>query len=440
MTFELELVRRLRAAEHHERAGNIVRATALAEVVLAATRDPAARARAHGLVAQIAFGRSFPTAIELLEDAIRQPGAEPGSVAQLEAYLGFAKLAVTDFAGAWPHARRAEQLASSAGDQPALGDALALRAYIELVKDDRLDRDAIRRALELEDLGRETPIQLRPLQFAATIDLLFGRLDEAQAALLTLRTTILESGEEHELPYVSGLLGFASLLRADQPAALAYVDEALRTAVVVGSETLEGFAIGVRCLASALAGDVEAARADATKANAIFDRVAWGIGRFYVAKAMSFLALSLDQPAQIERDLGPFAAGLGAMVGFAAPAYFYGDLIDARLMTGDIDGAEPLINGLLDAGRSVDSPLALVIGLRGKALLESARGRHDAALEAVAEAETVSSTLVIPSELGRTMLRQGPHPASDASETGGLRGPGGGPGNLRSERDAPLGR
>ena len=44
---ELELVRRLRAAEHHERAGNIVRATALAEEVLAATRDPAARARAH---------------------------------------------------------------------------------------------------------------------------------------------------------------------------------------------------------------------------------------------------------------------------------------------------------------------------------------------------------------------------------------------------------
>ena len=194
-------------AEHHERAGNIVRATALAEEVLSATRDPAVRARAHGLVAQIAFGESFPTAIDLLEDAIRQPGAEPGSVAQLEAYLGFALLAMTDFTGALPHARRAEQLASAAEDQPALGDALALRAYIELVKDDRLDRDALRRALELEDPGRETPIQLRPLQFAATIDLLFGRIDEAQAALLALRTTILESGEEHELPYVSNLLG-----------------------------------------------------------------------------------------------------------------------------------------------------------------------------------------------------------------------------------------
>ena len=340
--FELELARRLRAAEHHERAGNIVRATSLADEVLSATRDPAVRARAHGLDAQIAFGESFPTAIDLLEDAIRQPGAEPGSVAQLEAYLGFALLAMTDFTGALPHARRAEQLASAAEDQPALGDALALRAYIELVKDDRLDRDAIRRALELDDPGRETPIQLRPLQFAATIDLLFGRVDEAQAALLAIRTTILQSGEEHELPYVSNLLAFASLLRGDQPAALTYVDEALRTSIVVGSETLAGFAISVRCLAASMAGDVEAARADATRANAIFDRVAWGIGRFYVAKAMSLLALSLDRPAEIERDLGPFAAGLGATVGFSAPAYFYGDLIDARLMTGDIDGATSL--------------------------------------------------------------------------------------------------
>ena len=405
--FELELARRLRGAEHHERAGNIVRATALAEDVLSATRDPAVRARAHGLVAQIAFGESFPTAIDLLEDAIRQPGAEPGSVAQLEAYLGFAKLAMTDFAGALPHARRAEQLASTAGDRPALGDALALRAYIELVKDDRLDRDAIRRALDLEDQGRETPIQLRPLQFAATIDLLFGRIDEAQAALLALRTTILESGEEHELPYVSGLLGFASVLRGNRPAALTYLDEALRTSIVVGSETLAGFAIGVRCLASALAGDVETARTDASKANAIFDRVAWGIGRFYVAKAMSLLALSLDRPAEIESALGPFAAGLGATVGFSAPAYFYEDLIDARLMTGDIDGAEPLINGLVVAGRSVDSPLAQVIGLRGRALLESALGRHAAALEVMTEAETVCATLAIPSERGRTMLAKG---------------------------------
>ena len=188
---------------------------------------------------------------------------------------------------------------------------------------------------------------------------------------------------------MSNLLAFASLLGGNQAAAITYVDEALRTSIVVGSETLAGFAIGVRCLAASMAGDVDAARADATKANAIFDRVAWGIGRFYVAKAMSLLALSLDRPAEIERDLGPLAAGLGATVGFAAPAYFYGDLIDARLMTDDREGAARLIDGLVEAGRSVESPLALVIGLRGRALLESARGRHAAALEVVTEAETV---------------------------------------------------
>ena len=168
--------------------------------------------------------------------------------------------------------------------------------------------------------------------------------------------------------------------------------------------------------------------------------MALGIGRFYVAKAMSLLALSLDRPAEIERDLGPFAAGLGATVGFSVPAYFYGDLIDARLMTGDLDGAGASINGLIEAGRSVDSPLALVIGLRGKALLESPHGRHDAALEAVTEAEAVSVTLAIPLGAGRTMLAKGLILRRTRRKHGGGRGAGGGPCDLRSGRDAPLGR
>ena len=51
--------------------------------------------------------------------------------------------------------------------------------------------------------------------------------------------------------------------------------------------------------------------------------------------------------------------------------------------------------------------MALVIGLRGRALLKSARGRHTAALEVVTEAETVCATLAIPLERGRTMLAKG---------------------------------
>jgi DNA-binding CsgD family transcriptional regulator len=404
---ELELARRLRAAEHHERAGNIARATTLAEDVLALTGDPGTRARAHALVAEIAFGQSFPTAIELLEEAILQAGTEPDVAAGLEARLGFARMAVTDFAGALPHARRAVQLAERASDQALLAESLGMRTYIELVKDDRLDRGAMRRALELEDPHRETPIQLRPLQHSVTIDLLFGRLDTAQAGLVTLRSNIIAAGEEHELPYVSNLLAFASLLRGDQHAARSYIDEALRTAIVVGSETLEGFALSVRCLAASLAGDVAATRADAAQANAIFDRVAWGIGRFYVVKAMSLLALSIDKPSEIERDLEPLAARLGTSVGFAAPAYFYGDLVDARLIAGNLDGAARLIDGLIDGGQAVDSPMALVLGWRGRALLESARRRHDAAFEAVARAETICAGLEVPSELGRTLLIKG---------------------------------
>jgi DNA-binding CsgD family transcriptional regulator len=404
---ELMLERRLRAAEHHERAGNVARATTLAGEILAESRDPAIRARAHGLVAQIAFGESFPTAIDLLDEAIRQPGAEPASVAQLEVHLGFAHMATMDLTGGLPHARRAEQLAEAAGDAPLLAEALGFRAYLELIRDDHLDHDAVRRSLDLEDPSRESPIQLRPKLNAATIELLFGRLDEARTSLLELRTSTIESGEEHELPYLSNLLAFEALLRGNRAAADQFVDEALRTAIVVGSDTLQGFAISVRSLAASLAGDANAAIADAREAMAIFARVDWGIGRFYAAKAMSLLALSLDRPVDVERDLGPMSAGLGRSVGFAAPAYFYGDLIEAKVSGVDPAGAEPLIEGVVTAGRAVDSPMALVVGLRARALLESTRGRHEAALDAVAEAEDVCSSMPIPSELGRTLLAKG---------------------------------
>ena len=403
----LGLERRLRAAEHHERAGDIGRATAFAEEVLADATDPALRARAHALVAQIAFGQSFPTAIDLLEGAIRQPGAEPASVAQLEIHVGFARMAMVDLAGALPHARRAERLAEAAGDIPLFAEAISFRAYLELIKDDHLDDGAIRRSLELEDVGRESPIQLRPRLNKATIDLLFGRLDSARGSLLELRRAVLESGEEHELPYLANLLAFEALLRGDWVLADEYIAEALRTAIVVRSETLQGFAIAVRSLAAAYAGEIEGARADAQRATAIFDRVNWGIGRFYVAKAMSVIAMSLDRPADVERDLGPLEATLGRSVAFAGPAYFYGDLIEAMVAGGRSAAAARLTDGLVTAARAVDSPMALAVGLRGSAWLASSRGRHAEALEAIAGAETVCRTMPIPSELGRTLLARG---------------------------------
>jgi DNA-binding NarL/FixJ family response regulator/tetratricopeptide (TPR) repeat protein len=399
--------RQLRAAEHHERAGNVKRAMALANEVLGASSDAAIRARAHWLVAEIAYGRSFGTAIHLLEAATREPGADPSQVAQLELHLAFAHEASMDLATALVHARRAERLAASDAEPGFLAEIMATRVYLETIKHDRFDRRAFNRALALEDPQRESPIQVRPTQFAATIDMLFGRLDQARATWDDLRTDIAEKGEDHELPSILDQMAFIELLQGDRTTALARIDDALRIASIVGSETLRGFAFAVRAVIAAFHGEADQARAHADAATAIFDTTGWGIGRWYTLKALAHLALARGDYDEVERVVGPAAEGLGSAVAYAPVTVFVEDLIDARIATGDLERAEALISGVESSGRSVDSPLARAVGARGRALLESARGEHDSALRTIADAEHELDELPIPSERARTLLAKG---------------------------------
>src|SRR5262249_35328409 len=192
--------RRLRAAEHHERAGNVDRATELAREVLDARPDPRTRARAQQLIAEIAYGQSFPSAITLLESAVNEPGADAAALAGLELHLAFAALATMDLETSLVHARRAERLVSPETAPGLVSEILATRVYLEAIGHDSVDRSTFERALSLEDWSRESPIQVRPSQYAASLDMLFGRLETARATFTTLLTSISDAGEEHELP------------------------------------------------------------------------------------------------------------------------------------------------------------------------------------------------------------------------------------------------
>jgi len=399
--------RQLRAAEHHERAGNVERAMAMANEVLGTSSDAAIRARAHWLVAEIVYGESFPGAIRVLEEAIREPGADPSQVAQLELHLAFAHLASMHLATALVHARRAERLAAAAGERGLLAEILGVRVYVEVIKDNHLDQRALRRSLALEDPRRESPITVRPTQCAATTDMLLGRLHRARSSLMQLRTSIADAGEDHELPYVLDIVGFIDLLLGRRVLALEELEEAVRIATVVGSETMRSYALAVRAVVASFHGDAEETRAAVDEATAIIDATGWGHGRWYTAKALAHLALSRGDYDEVERVLGPPCEGLGSIIGYAAPAVFVEDLVDARIAIGDLGRAERLIAGLESAGRSVDSPMARAVGARGRALLESARGEHDAAIRTIADAEHELDELPIPSERARTLLAKG---------------------------------
>jgi DNA-binding NarL/FixJ family response regulator len=400
------LERRLRAAEHHERAGNIDRARAMATGILASAPAPRVRSRTLELLAEMAYGRSFPEAAALLEEAL-STADDAARRAHLELNVAFALIGMADMPGAIPHARRAEDLARAVGDPSLLAEALSVRVQAEALMTGRVDQVALRLALELEGSRPEMTVQTRPSLTAALIDLLCGRLDDARDVFLDLRTALLDSGEEHELPFVLNLAAFIEVWRGEIGAATDLVDEAHRTATVIGSETMRAHALAVRALIDAAAGNDDQAAARAGEAIAISQRVGWRVGTFYAAKALSFLALSRGDHASVQRVLRPVGASIGTAFGFGISSCVSGDLIEALIMAGDLDEASRLANGLEMAGAEIDAPWALVIGARGRALLESLRGNRDAALEAIETALAHGARLPIPYERALTLLAKG---------------------------------
>jgi DNA-binding CsgD family transcriptional regulator len=379
----------------------------IANEILALGPPPSTRSRALQLLAEIAYGENFAEAEQRLDEALACSGRDPMRRAQLELNLAFTGLAMSDLARSLPHARLAESLAAGLGDPGLEAEATGIRVFIETLLSDRLDREALSRSLRNEERAREAPIQIRPSQNAGLLDMLFGRLDDALATFLDLRGRILESGEEHELPFVLNLLGFIELFRGDTNAASEYINDAARTSTAIGSTTLYAFARAIGAIRGAFVGEDENVTSTALAALEVFERSGWRTGSLYAVKAISFHALSRGDWRTVLKTASPISAVMGDGWAFGGTSFIAGDIVEALLAEGDLVAAERIAEGAIAGGLAVDAPWALVVGFRGRALIESARGRPQAALAAIGRAEAECSRLPIPFELGRTYLAKG---------------------------------
>jgi DNA-binding CsgD family transcriptional regulator len=124
--------------------------------------------------------------------------------------------------------------------------------------------------------------------------------------------------------------------------------------------------------------------------------------------ALGFLELSLGHPRAAREHLVRAWEllrewGVGEPVVFHFPA----DLVEAHIAEGDLVGAEEVVSWLEERGRSLDRPLALVQGGRGRALLLAADGDFEGAIGAIDGALRQHERIDMPFELGRTLLVQG---------------------------------
>lgn len=389
--------RAIRAAEHHIHAGDRARARALLEQVLDREPPGGQRGEALRLLSSVRYHEaSFADAARLLDEALTH-AHDPAQAVPIELGACHMRCHLGELEAADAHATRALALARRLGDGPRLGEALALRTFVDLVLARIPDRSGLEHALALEDESRLLPLELRPSMVAAQVAAYGGRPDEARGRLDAVRARVAATGDESDLAHILCWLVWVETLGGDLARACTLADEALEHAAHTGSEANRAWVLTHRALARAYRGDADAADADAAEAAAIAVRLGYPLPLVWTATAVALLELSRGNPAAAWDAARPFVEKPGADE--TLTAYLLSPAIDASIELGELERAGCLLGRL---ERRVDGmawgPSAVA---RLAASLAAAHGDLDAA---EAQLSRAHATAELPFEIGQSLL------------------------------------
>ena len=395
----LRRARAVRAAEHHIHAGDRARARALLEQVLDHEPPGPRRADALRLLSGVRYHEaSFADAARLLDEALTH-ARDPAQAVPIELGACHARCHLGDLAAADAHAERALALARKLGDGPRLGEALALRSFVDLVLARVPNVGDMARALALEDGSRLLPLELRPSMVVAQIAAYGGRPEEARARLSAVRTGAAAAGDESDLAHILCWLAWVETLGGSLARACEIANEALEHAALTGSAANRAWVLAHRALARAYRGDADEAETDAAEAAAIALRLGYPLPLVWTATAIAVLELSRANPQGAWDAARPLVERLGDDE--TLTAYLLPPAIDALIELGDPARAEQLLSRLERCARGMAWGPGAVARLA--AALAASRGDLDRAETQLAHARAAAS---LPFEIAQTLLVQ----------------------------------
>ncbi|MGE2834756.1 helix-turn-helix transcriptional regulator [Mycobacterium sp. SMC-4] len=397
-------VRRLKSAENHFLAGDMVRS----REVLGLVEDyepPIVRALASILLATVdMYDNRHTEAVRLLRAALDDAAGNTPMLVQVLLRLSFALNSIGDSDEARRHIRDGVKLAEELGIPGITSAALAWSVQLNFQCGRGLDEAALDRALELYDSSLDLPIIFRaPLVHALALSGT-GRLDEAHRQLLTLRTVAQERGAESDMMTIAGFLAINHIWRGEIAEAQLEAAEAVERAEQLGGDEVLIVPMTVRAAVAAFAGHVDQARADAE----------------WVLEAASRRASTLaDWPGMtlcfLEESLGDHRAALDALdPSFLDPpevavtelmlCWHLPDVIDAMVGVGRLEDAETLTAALESNGERQRRTWMKAVGARCRAMVLAAAGDVAAAEQSVRQAMAEHDSLPMPFERARTQL------------------------------------
>ena len=418
--------RRVLCAEHHFHAGDSGRADELLKSTVGRLPAGPLRAAALNLLATLRiYDDSLDEAIDLLNRALADASGDHFLTARSLLFSSFALL----YAGRLDESVRRAHEAMEPARQLAMPEltsqALAMSVLAKCMRGDGVDEQSLERALELEDLEADVPIQFRACAVRVITQSWTGRLDEARRGAVDLRALCLERGAESDVMAVASHSTLNEVWSGDFAAAEIVADEAIEYAEHIDAQHVRGVALTMRATVAAHLGRADDARRDANTALQIATECGTAALALRATTILGFVDVSMARFADALTVLRPIIDAFAVLPGSEIRTMDYApDAVEAMVNVGQLAAAEPLIEKLESDGHRLDRAWLLATGARCRGMWLAAMGDVDGAMESVAVAMAEHDRLPMPFERARTQLvlgqlqrrRRAPHLAAESFE------------------------
>ncbi len=361
-----------RAAEH---AGDLERATLLAERALTRVRDPGVRAAARVLAWQANDWRGLANDdIDFETEADRLAPSHPERAALLLYVSSTAATRTLDLERALRLARKSVEIIPVNGARQAVGPWEPWMLTVAAGNRWNL-------AFVLLLLGRPTEADEAVRSLLPAADLSFGyhayteRYDEGRSNIERVLRSSRTAGDVWAEMWLTRSLAFVDLLQGRFPAARAGAARSLGIAESIGAPGAIALSLSVLCWLAAVEGRESEAREHAARADELAQR---GLGnrllRARLQATLGLLELGLARPLAAIEKLVP-VADLAERHGVREPSFlpYAPDLIEAYARAGDRQAATRELAKLAELAGALDRRWALAAVARLHGLL----GRDD---------------------------------------------------------------
>jgi DNA-binding CsgD family transcriptional regulator len=401
-------LRRIRAAEHHFRAGSVGPARELLQPAVDELPPGPTRCLALMLLGAIlGYADDVEAAVQAFTQAVDE--AEDGTELRLHCLLRV--VLVTFMTGrvdlAEEHAKSAVALAENLGVPGLRSRALSIWVLVNFMQGRGVDDAALQLALELEDPNGDATTWYLASAMHAMISAWTGNLTEARDQMRAVHQRMLNGGTEIDIIWAANHLATIDVWLGRYGDAGRACRDAVQRAEQMGGRQVLVTAWGHQAEVAAYGGREAEAR---TAADASITTAIEGGARYLVdapTATLAFLEVSLGNYGAAMNVLEPLLAAFDARHTEINTGQYLPDAIEALTGLGRVDDADLLVKALQDNGTRLDRDWMLAIAARGQALCLAARGDLVGAEEAAAAAMMHHDRLPMPFERARTQLLLG---------------------------------